>query len=222
VDYLRVPEERTVQLDNLVEVEVIQQAAEEPLPIGKTPGVFTVVHAGRFHAQKNQELLLNAFARLKNPAQLWMLGEGPLEKSLRAQADRLGISARVRWLGFQKNPYTFFRAADCLALSSDWEGLPNVVIEAMVCGTPVVATRCPFGPEELIDDGQTGLLVETGDVAAFAAALQEMAESGARRQRLGIAARQAASERFASKSFAASYESLFEDVVSAPRRNEVK
>ncbi|MCP4654010.1 MAG: glycosyltransferase, partial [bacterium] len=151
IEHLRLDPERVVRIDNLADVPRIEQLAAEPPAIEKSPEVFTVVHAGRLCEQKNQAMLLSAFSHLRHrSAELWILGEGPLEDRLRATAEGLGIADRVRWLGFQSNPYPFYRAADCCALTSDFEGLPNVVIEAMICGTPAVATRCRFGPEELI------------------------------------------------------------------------
>jgi len=73
--------------------------------------------------------------------------EGKLRGRLERHAAGLGLGKRIRWLGFQRNPFAVVREADCFVLSSDHEGLPNVVIESLLCGTPVVATRCPYGPK---------------------------------------------------------------------------
>lgn len=214
IDYLRVPPSRAVTIYNLAEVDRIAQMAAEPAAVARSPEVFTVVHAGRLHPQKNQSLLLRAFSRFRGePAELWMLGAGALRESLERQADELGIGSQVRWLGFQANPFPYFRAADCLALSSHYEGLGNVIIEAMVCGTPVVSTRCPYGPDELIDDGATGLLVPVGDEDAFAAALRRLADDRAAARAMGAAARSTAVARFGSTAGQEAFERLFEDVV---------
>ena len=157
--------------------------------------------------------MLKAFGRLAyRPAELWMLGQGPLEESLRAEADKIGLGRRVRWLGHQENPFPFFREADCFALSSLREGLPNVLIEAMACGTPVVSTNCPYGPEELIRDGENGLLVPVGDEKSLAAALGRLAEETPLRQRMGRAARTFVSERFQLPEILSRYEELFFDL----------
>ncbi|MCP3958613.1 MAG: glycosyltransferase, partial [bacterium] len=157
--HLNLDPHRLQTLPNPVDVDRVARLAAEPLPLERPPETFVVVHAGRLHPQKHQALLLTAFSRLRVPrAELWMLGEGSEKKRLQALASRLGIAPRVRWLGFRDNPFPFFRAADCFALSSRWEGFPNVLIEAMACGTPVISTRCPYGPDELIEDGVRGLL----------------------------------------------------------------
>ncbi len=217
VDYLRLAPERVQTILNGVEVSRIDRLAREPLPLRKSPQVFTVAHAGRFHRQKNQGMLLEAFSRFRGqPAELWMLGEGSLEAELRARARGLGIEDQVRWLGFQDNPYPFFRAADCVVLTSDWEGLPMVIIEAMTAGTPFVSTRCRYGPEEMIEDGKSGLLTPAGDVDAFAAALARLAGDPEGARRMGAYAREKAVARFDIDAICTIYEQLFTDVVHSP------
>ena len=213
IRHLRLPSHRVRTLDNAVDIDLIERLADDQLPIERTPERFVVVHAGRLTRQKNQDLLLRAFKALKVvDAELWMLGNGELRTALVEQAASLGITDRVRWLGFQANPYPFFRAADCFALSSDHEGLPNVVIESMVCGTPVVATRCDFGPEELIEDRVTGYLVPVGDQEAFTRALGQIACNAPAARSMGLKAREATRIRFNTAAVAAQYEALFEDL----------
>ena len=217
VSHLRLEARGVKTLRNLVDLAAIEERSREPLPVERDPSVFTVVHAGRLHPQKNQALLFEAFSRLRGPAELWMLGEGPLEAKLRALALRLGIAERVRWLGFRSNPYPFFRAADCFALSSDHEGLPNTIIESMVCGTPAVSTRCPYGPEELIEDGVSGRLVPVGDAEAFGSALQGLCENREGAADLGRAAHARAHREFNTAKVCSTYETAFETVVAERR-----
>ena len=217
-DYLRLEPGRVETLRNVVDLAAIDARSREPLPVEHDASVFTVVHAGRLHPQKNQALLFEAFSRVRGPAELWVLGEGPLEAKLRALAERLGIAQRVRWLGFRSNPYPFFRAADCFALTSDHEGLPNTLIEAMACGTPPVSTRCPYGPDELIEDGVSGRLTPVGDADAFGAALLELSENRERAVGLGRAARVRAHRDFDTAAVCSTYESAFETVVDERRR----
>ncbi len=215
-EYLGLEAGRMVHLDNLADVERIRALAGEDLPVEKKPGTFTVVHAGRLYKQKNQAMLLEAFSTFRGrPAELWILGRGTLQADLERRAAELGIASQVRFLGFRENPFPFFRAADCLALSSDWEGLPNVVIEAMLCGTPAVATRCPFGPEELIEDGVTGLLVPVGEVAAFRAGLERLAANPEEREALGREAQRVAQERFDLRKVVTAYEDLFQETAQS-------
>ncbi|MEE9608295.1 MAG: glycosyltransferase [Myxococcota bacterium] len=214
--HLRLEAGRVSTMVNAVDVDRIARLAAEPLPIERSPGVFTVVHAGRLEPQKNQAMLLEAFRRLRDrPAELWILGEGPLRGRLEARSRALGLGARVRWLGFRENPYPFFRAADCFALSSDHEGLPNALIEAMLCGVPAVATRCPYGPDELIEDGVSGSLVPVGQAAAFGEALVRLADDRAARRRMGAEAQRRTAARFDTRVVCGAYEDLFESLVSA-------
>lgn len=214
VEHLHLAPERVETLWNAVDVARVRELAREPLPIERPEG-FVVVHAGRLAAQKNQHLLLEAFARLAaRPAALWILGDGPLRGALEAHARALGVAERVRWLGFRPNPYPFFRAADCFALSSDHEGLPNAVIEAGLCGTPSVSTRCRYGPDELIEDGVSGRLVPVGDAAALAAALDAMAADPEAARRQGSVAGERAALRFDTATVCAAYEALFERVAA--------
>ena len=145
-----------------------------------------------------------------------MLGEGPLRGELEAHARRIGVAGRVRWLGFQANPYPFFRAADCFALSSDHEGLPNALIEAALCETPSVATRCDYGPDELIEDGVTGRLSPVGDAVAFAEALGCIARDADAARQMGALARERAARRFDTSTVVAAYEELFLRVADHP------
>jgi glycosyltransferase involved in cell wall biosynthesis len=217
VEHLRLDPARVSTLRNLVDLAQIEERSREPLPIERRAGSFAIVHAARLSAQKNQALLLHAVSRLSRagrPVELWMLGAGPEEARLRRLAERLGLAERVRWLGFQANPHPFFRAADCFALSSDHEGLPNAVIESMALGTPVVSTRCPYGPEELIEDGVTGRLVPVGDVEALAAALGGLADDAGLLERLGRAARERTLADFETGRSCRAYEALFEELAA--------
>jgi glycosyltransferase involved in cell wall biosynthesis len=218
IEHLRLDPGRVQTLVNAVDVGRVEQLAGEPLPIERRPAEFVVAHAGRLSAQKNQAMLLEAFARFRGePAELWILGEGDMKERLVRRARTLGIAGQVRWLGFRSNPYPFLRSADCFALSSDHEGLPNALIEAMICGTPAVATRCPFGPDELIDPGVSGLLTPVGDSAAFAEALMRLARDREAARRMGREARERSAARFDTSRVCASYARLFEEMAAAPR-----
>jgi glycosyltransferase involved in cell wall biosynthesis len=214
VEHLHLAPDRVETLVNAVDVARIDRLSREPLPIERGAH-FTVVHAGRLSPQKNQRMLLDAIARVDD-AELWLLGEGPLRGALEAHAQRIGVAGRVRWLGFQRNPHPFFRAADCFALSSDHEGLPNAVIEAAICETPSVATRCHYGPEELIEEGATGRLTPVGDADAFADALRTLARDAGGARRMGALARERAVRRFDTSTVVAAYESLFLRVAGRP------
>lgn len=133
-----------------------------------------IVAAGRLTAQKDFSMLLAAVSRVKRetPVRLAILGEGPEREALEAQAQKLGIGDAVVLPGFQQNPYSWMARAAVIALSSRAEGMPNILLEAMALGRPVVSTDCPSGPRELLGSGRLGKLVPVGDEAAMAEAIQ--------------------------------------------------
>ncbi|MHC1696849.1 MAG: glycosyltransferase [Geobacteraceae bacterium] len=135
-----------------------------------------IISAGRLAAQKNFPLLLKAFQIVskQTPCRLVLLGEGPEEGRLKSLAQNLGIGRNVAFLGHRGNPYGFFARSDVFVLPSLWEGFPNVLCEAMACGLPVVSTACPTGPDEIIRDGDNGLLVPMNDANALAEALLKL------------------------------------------------
>src|SRR5204863_9150412 len=118
-----------------------------------------IVAAGRLADAKNYPLLIDALAEVRRtvPARLFILGEGERETALREQIDRLGLEDAVILCGFQRNPWKYIAHAEVFALSSRYEGFGNVLIEALACGVPVVATASP-GTREIISVGNDGLL----------------------------------------------------------------
>lgn len=216
--HLRLPSERMQTLWNLVDVDAIDRAASQSASVQKQPGTFVAAHLAQFHPQKNQRMLFEAFARFRGrPAELWMMGRGPLESTLHEHAQRLGIAGQVRWLGFQANPYPLLREADCLVLSSDYEGLPNVILESLACGTPVCTTRCRFGPEELLEDGVDGWLSPVGDADALAKSLERIVADPARSRQMGAVGRERVRQRFAPARVCQTYAELFEQLAPPTR-----
>lgn len=168
---------------NPVVTDELYRRAKEPVshPWFKAgePPVFLSV--GRLEPQKDFSTLLNAFAKVRqtHSARLMILGEGSLRSRLEAEVDHLGLKEDVQLPGFVSNPYAFMRASTLFVLSSVWEGLPTVLIEVMACGTPVVSTSCPSGPEEILENGRWGTLVPVGDDTEMAAAMMAaLAEAG--------------------------------------------
>lgn len=127
-----------------------------------------VVHVGRFSPQKRHDLLLDAWARVATDRELVLLADP--DPALQAMIDERGLTERVRVTGFQANPYPWIAHADLLVLCSDHEGLPNVLIEALACGTPAVSTDCPSGPREILA-AFPDCLVPCGDPEKLAAAI---------------------------------------------------
>lgn len=150
---------KTVVIPNPVELTRIRALAFEPLDTGmgrasaaESPRSIHLVAAGRLVDVKGFDLLIKALALHADPrVHLTVLGEGPLRQTLQRLAQEVGVADRVRFPGFQANPYPFFAQADAFVLSSHHEGLPNVVLEALACGTPVVATPALGGTAEILE-----------------------------------------------------------------------
>jgi glycosyltransferase involved in cell wall biosynthesis len=137
------------------------------------PPVFLAV--GRLTEQKDFGTLIEAFAlvRQQRPARLMILGEGELRPSLENAIVSLELNEDVALPGFVNNPYGYMSQAAAFVLSSLWEGLPTVLIEAMACGCPVIATNCPSGPDEILAGGEYGKIVPMQDKQALSQAMLE-------------------------------------------------
>jgi len=135
-----------------------------------------VIGIGRLTAPKDFENLIRAFRIVRNSvnARLLILGEGEDRGKLESLINELDIDESVSMPGFVSNPYAILARSKVFALSSRWEGLPTVLIEALACGVPAVATRCPSGPEEILKDGRYGALVPVQDPEALARAIRNM------------------------------------------------
>jgi glycosyltransferase involved in cell wall biosynthesis len=138
-------------------------------------GAARLLTVGKLKDQKNHRLLIRAFRLLveRRPATLMIVGEGPLGRELRDYAREQGVADKVVFAGFTVDPWPYFRSADLFVLSSDYEGYPLVLLEAMRCGLPVVSTDCESGPREILDDGRYGPLVPVGDPEALAGAIEQ-------------------------------------------------
>jgi glycosyltransferase involved in cell wall biosynthesis len=138
---------------------------------GQPPVVLAI---GRLTEQKDFSNLIRAFARLRKsrPSRLIILGEGELRSELEAQGVACGLTIDdIQMPGFLANPFAYLAHCGVFVLSSRWEGLPGVLIEAMACGSPVVATDCPSGPHEILEGGRWGSLVPVGDEDALVKAI---------------------------------------------------
>jgi len=123
--------------------------------------------------QKDFICLIKAFERVRavRPARLVILGEGRIRNELEELSKALGLTQDISMPGFVENPFAFMARSSVFVLSSAWEGCPNVLIEALACGCPVVSTDCPSGPSEILKKGSFGPLVPVGDNKAMAEAI---------------------------------------------------
>ncbi|MCZ7573210.1 MAG: glycosyltransferase [Ardenticatenaceae bacterium] len=169
------PREQIKILYNPVVTPELREKARAPLnhpwfESGQPPIVLAV---GRLTKQKDFPTLIRAFAQVRQtrPARLLILGEGPDRPALETLVNQLGLEDDVAMPGFVGNPYAYMSRASLYVLSSRWEGLPTVLIEALYCRTPIIATDCPSGPREILADGRHGLLVPVADIRALTQAI---------------------------------------------------
>lgn len=160
-----------------------------------------ILAAGRLTAQKDFATLLRAFAgvRRRRPARLMILGEGALRAELERLAGALGVASDVAMPGWAPRPHAYMARAAVFVLSSVWEGLPLVVVEALAAGCPVVSTDCPSGPAEILGGGAYGRLVPVGDAAALAEAVVAALDEPPHRDRLRRRARHFSTDRAADR-----------------------
>ncbi|MBU0731983.1 glycosyltransferase [Patescibacteria group bacterium] len=170
-----------------------------------------ILAVGRLAPQKDYPTLLKAFrlVRDKTDAELWIIGDGDLEKKLKKQADMLGISEHIKWLGYQKNPFKYMKQATVFALSSAWEGFGNVITEAMACQCPVVSTDCPYGPSEIISHNKDGYLVTVGDFEKLADHIIKLLDDPALRQKIAFNGLNTVKTAFSPDNMVQAYERLF-------------
>jgi glycosyltransferase involved in cell wall biosynthesis len=155
VSTFRIPAEKIQVIHNPIDIAKIEKRGQESLQphyeeIFQHPVVITM---GRLRPQKGQWHLIRAFAEVKKSikdAKLILLGEGPLQKELKDLTKKLGVQSDVYFLGWQENPFAFLKRSNVFVLSSLWEGLPDVLLEALACGLPAVSFDCRSGPREIL------------------------------------------------------------------------
>ena len=188
------------------------QPIEHPWFLNKKIPIILAV--GRLTKAKDYPTLLRAFALIskKKKVRLVILGEGEERKSLKNLVRGLDISENIAFLGFQKNPYKYMQKANIFVLSSKREGFPNVLVEAMACGVSVVSTDCQSGPNEIIKNGENGVLVPVGDEKTLAETETTSRGACVQREKFWIEGKRKAQDFTAEKSIK-EYEKLFEEVL---------
>jgi glycosyltransferase involved in cell wall biosynthesis len=204
-------------LPNATDFARLDALAAEPAP-PPAPGRLRIAGVGRLEASKRFDLLLDSLAHLRahREIELVLCGEGRERERLRRRARRLGLEDRVRFQGFDPNPYRWLAASHLFALTSDTEGLPNALIEAQGLGLAAVATDCATGPREIVEHGVTGLLVPVGDAVAIAEAMDELLGDPARRLAMAAAARARTRPRYAAAEVTRGLEAIL--IEAAARR----
>jgi glycosyltransferase involved in cell wall biosynthesis len=205
-----IPEKRTSVIHNGVDLErffpLEGDAPQDPL----------ILHVGRLVKDKDQGTLIAAFCRIAGDlpgAQLWMVGDGPLQGELTRMARETPFGDRIRLMPGQADIGSILRRAKVFALSSLRESLPNVVLEAMASGIPVVATHVG-GLAEVVEPEKTGLLVPPASPPALANALKKLWTDPERQRAYGRAARRKMEEEFSFHRMVGRYDALFEDLLA--------
>jgi glycosyltransferase involved in cell wall biosynthesis len=184
VDEYRVffPDPPHVPVHNIIDDAPSRAKISDPVdhPWFVAGGTPIVIGAGTLSPRKGFADLISAFARLVEAGRdvrLVIFGEGPSRAALEQQVRDLGLEARVALPGRIPNPLPYFARSDVFALTSYFEGLPNVLIEAMMCGCSLIATDCPSGSSEALGHGRYGKVVPVGDTHAIAGALADLLDS---------------------------------------------
>ncbi len=218
-EQFHLPGSGTLTIPNGFDIAAIQRQAAEAPPVALDPGRAHIAAMGRFQPQKGFLDLLQALRYLvidrhRSDITLWLLGAGPDESLYRNLiAEEPSIASHVQLPGFMDNPFSLLSRVQLFCLSSLYEGSPNVLIEAMACGTPVVSTDCPHGPREILNNGQLGDLVPVEDWHALAEAIERtLNDQPAARNRANLAAR-SIEKRFDAKEATTCLEKLFQSLV---------
>ncbi len=204
------PAGRLVVIPNGVDVGPVAESTHARSTLGLRADSRVAIYVGRLDQQKGVDVLLRAVAEVRRhmpELTVLLVGAGPQQRALEQLAGELGVSSHVKFLGWRSDATELIRAADFLVLPSRWEGMPNVVLEAMAAGRPVIATRTE-GTAELVRHRETGLLVPIDEPSALAAAIIELADPE-RRKVWGDRGRTVAVEEFSTTHMIQQYEQLY-------------
>jgi glycosyltransferase involved in cell wall biosynthesis len=195
-----------------VEVDVEQKRAE----FGLEPGDFVVGHIAKFDVQKGHDFLVAASAlimRQHRRVKFLFIGDGQLRPAIERRVADLGIGGQTVFTGFREDIPELLYAVDVVVLPSRWEGLPLVLLEAMACGKPIVATRVT-GNVDVVVDGVTGFLVPIGDVQALADKIIQLQENAALRAAFGRQGRERVERHFSLGQMVAQTRAVYAEVLA--------
>jgi len=220
IEFFGLPERQVTTCYNLFDVARLDELSKVAGPTFE-PGRFHIVSVGRLQQEKGQRYLIQALDELVHrrglsQLLLWLIGNGRDEAALRRLIAERRLDQHVRWEGYQSNPMPYLKQAALFCLPSLFEGMPNALVEAMVAEVPVIATDCPSGPREILQDGQLGCLVPPADAPALARAIEDaLRNPGVWRARTELARRHVA-QMFSVDAGIDRLERLFQEVVGEP------
>jgi sugar transferase (PEP-CTERM/EpsH1 system associated) len=207
------PVDRLVVIQNGIDTNVFRPASAQP---AKPPDHLTIGYVGRLEQVKGVNFLIDAFAPLvaEHPhLQLHLVGDGSERAALAQQAQTLGLGDKVQFLGIRSDMPALYPTFDLFVLPSLWEGMPNVALEAMACGVPVIATNTG-GTPEVVQDGNSGLLVPPGNAAALTQAMAALIADAERRCQLAQAGRHFVEQTFSINQTVAQTVALYEQLLN--------
>jgi glycosyltransferase involved in cell wall biosynthesis len=220
--YHRLPLEKFHVFPNMFDLDAIKQKAAVPVPEGyeRITDKQRIVAAGRLTDAKAYDRLNEAMRILRDEQQrtnleLLIVGAGELEGALRQQIESSNLSDSVKLTGYLDNPLPLVKSADVFCLSSRFEGSPNSLVEAMLCGIPSVATDCPHGPSEILEEGRWGALVPPEDSRALANALAGALDHLEPFRKRAVTAQQSAAKRFSLSAGLARFDELVKLALNA-------
>ncbi|MDP1797310.1 MAG: glycosyltransferase [Planctomycetaceae bacterium] len=200
IDYWGLPSEHVMIQPNGLDFDRIEQRMRENVVLG-ADDLVRILTVGRIDEDKGHIDLLTALEDLvhrRGHTELrWqILGVGPRMETLRQEIAAKKLTEHVELLGAVSNPFPYYAAVDVFCLPSRSEGLPNVLLEALACGLPVISTDCPSGPREILEGGRYGRLVPVRDSAAIVSAIEDFLDQREEWKRTAIAGRASVQERF--------------------------
>ncbi|MEO0537406.1 MAG: glycosyltransferase [Cyanobacteria bacterium P01_A01_bin.123] len=180
VEYVKIsPHLPTKVISNPIDIQGIQEESQAPASHAwfNNPEMMTVLTVARMAKQKQLDVLLKTFAKVlevEPTARLIILGEGPLRPDLEALAEKLEIQDYVSMPGYDPNPYSCMRKADVFVLASAWEGCPVALEEALACGTAVIVNDAPGGSKDIVNHGEFGVVVPSGDIDSLSKSILQL------------------------------------------------
>ncbi len=216
LDYFQLKPGLVREIPNGLNLERIDRLAGEFLP-EQRGAAFQVLTVGRIDEHKGHRDLLEALGILVHDQRRtnirWtILGDGPARPELLAEAERLQLISKINWRGVLPNPYPYFRAANVFCLPSLSEGSPNVLLEALALGVPVIATDCRSGPREILENGRWGTLTPVLNPAALASAIADHLDRRTEHLSIAAAAKPVIREQYDIRRMVVRFEELLKQV----------
>lgn len=209
-EWLQLQPQKITCIANPVSIDTIKDRANAAIPVDRDKNRFILVSVGRLEPEKRYDRLLRVFALVLEqsiPAELWMLGDGSLKENLQRQAEGSGLSDHVTFWGFQNNPYAYLARSDVFIMTSDYEGLPLSMLEAMALGLPVITTDFT-GVSAIMKNGESGYILPADDEKAMAQKVIELCRNKDRRTAMSRAAMERAMD-FNIDQMMPKYENIF-------------